>query len=346
MITFSTKTYTAGLVKKSSLPEADVNAIVDDIERFNSMVWASVVDLRKPYVPGSGSLHVRLKGYYGCTDYFATSVEATQKELINSAKECLQLRIEALEEKVSQMEAKLKKLEKSLGKMSKVKENLKARSLARKNGTKVPAFKKSFGGWITTMGANDGNLQFVVGLKSKSKKVRKPTVYDNEYLFELNFVDPYIRKKKAAIGQIRGRIFNTQSLLAKLKTQQKEQKYSICFGGRKLLREKNRHDIEVKAKAETKAKANPIPVAIASEKVINIAENEALQKAAFQRKRFRPMLLAGRADAIQGNFVVRYDTKTHTLSYRPTTAKKGDKAIEIPNVVFPYGQDKIKDTLI
>lgn len=235
MEVFATKTYTAPYIKKSSLPPDAVKLIEQEIGLYNSMVRNALADARKGKTVSDESQHTEYKKKYKCTDYFVTNVESDYHGILKSAKECLKLRIETQDEKISQLNDKIKDMERSLNKMLKVKENLKARSVARKNNTKVPTFKKAFGGWITTRKAEDQTLQFVVGISSKNKKSKPQTVYNNEYLFELNFVDPYIRNKKAAIGRIKGRLHNAEALMERLEKQLKDEKFSICLGGKKLL---------------------------------------------------------------------------------------------------------------
>ena len=63
----------------------------------------------------------------------------------------------------------------------------------------------------------------------KSKKNNGILVFENEYLFEVLYLDPYIRKKKQTIRQIQGRLHNTKRKLEKLERDLKDKKYHICF---------------------------------------------------------------------------------------------------------------------
>lgn len=127
----------------------------------------------------------------------------------------------------------------------------------------------------------------------------------NDYLFEL-WLDGEIRKLKARVRSLSMRKTHLEARLSGID----KRKYSVCFGTRKLHGKKASYpDLET-------------------------------WQTAWRKKRSRAMMISGRADARQGNFRVRYDSVSHTLTYK---AQSG-KAVTMP-CVFPYGQSYVDEAV-
>ena len=136
-------------------------------------------------------------------------------------------------------------------------------------------------------------------------------IWLNAYLFEHQYVDVQIKRLKAKIGRLNHRLFRTEQKKEKL------QKHipSAVFGSKKLFK----HQF---TKEEYK-------------------NDHKKWKDIFKQKRNKQMMISGRKDAKQGNFVFVYDTKTNSLTY---TSVRG-KEITFKNVLFPYGQEKVNEAV-
>ena len=304
----SVKTYCSTYIKKKSMASSMAAKLETDIFTYNTMLRSMVRDLGLPHSKDEPTIHVQYKNY-GLSDYMVTSMERTASGIRDSAKECLALDIETKEGRIKQANQKIEQLEYQILNMQKIKDSLITRNKARKAGTPIPKFVNYFGSTIYPEPAKDGGLSFTVDFyrgKNRKRK-RSPLFFANEYLFEILYVDPYIKKRKRRINQIKGRIHNLETKLSKLKRDMGSKAYHICFGGKKLMRQRSTV-VDVNAWHD-----------------------------AFTRRRTREMLLVGRHDATQGNFMVKYDCTTRTLSY---TALSGT-VITLPNVHFPYGQEDV-----
>lgn len=296
----------------SKLQEAEqrIKELEDDIQLNSVMVRRMTNDAAKPHPEDADSLHVEYKRKYKLSDYFVTSLTRQVKGIRNAAKECLKLDIETKKQKIEQMEEKIENLNNQIENAQKVKESLVARSRAKNANEQLPPVANYFNSGIKFSSNADRSTSFIVS-KSRSsakKKSRPPLIFENDYLFETLYLDPYIKSRKRQIRQIQGRIHNTKRKIEKLERELKSGKLHICFGGKALLRKRQKADLNVEQ-----------------------------WKNVFKRKRLREMLLVGRKDAVQGNFVVRYDSNSHTLTYLSTKKTK----IVLPGVVFPYGQECI-----
>ena len=309
------------------------------------------------------SFHMRYVKEYDLSHYMVTSLTATAHGIIDAAKEALALNIEEKESQLQQMNEKLAALQKKYDTMLTMKQSLKERSLARKNGDKLPPFKNRWGKFIKSKKQKDGQLAITVdtssGKVSKKKKPKDPLVFENEYLFEHNFVDPYLKRYKRIMGQIRGRIHNMETKIAALKRQQDAGHPSICFGGKKLARQ--RHDLwdmvmpKPFAKDRRKKPADEAGIkdrAKSTKRSLN-RRNEikgfrsqkkdptpgmiAEWRRRHEQSLNREMVLVGRKDLSNGNAMVKYDSNTKALTYKISK----DTVVVFPNVVFPYGQDSV-----
>lgn len=300
------KTYRSVYIKKNSLAPGTAAMLESDIHAYNVLLRSMVCDLGKPLATDDPSIHVQYKRY-GFSDYLVSSMERTAQGMRKSAAECLDLNIKTKEGCIRQTGAKIAKLNLQIQNMQKVKDLLVARSRGRKAGlAHLPNFVNYWGSGICHTAAADGSLSFTVS-HPNSKHRRPPLLFENEYLFELLYVDPYIKKRRRRIKQIEGRIHNLKTQLEKLKRDKEEANYHICFGGKKLLRQRS------------------------------TASDILAWRNTFDRRRTREMVLMGRKDATKGNFMVRYDTKSHALVYNSISGA----GIVLPGVIFPYGQENV-----
>ncbi len=288
--------------------EQRIKELEEDIQLNSVLVRKMTSDVGKPRTDKTESIHLEYKHRYNVSDYFVTNVTRQVKGIRNSAKECLKRNIATCEQKVTQMEKKITGLQDQIKKAQKIKDSLIARSKAKKENQKLPPIANYFNSGIKFSANMDGSTSFTISRRhcSGKKKGYAPSVFENEYLFETLYLDPYIRNKKRQIRQIQGRIHNTKRRIKRLKRDLKNGKYHLCFGGKKLFRQRY-------------------------EKGLDLSK----WKAAFKRRRLREMLLVGRKDASQGNFLVRYDSKKHILTYLSTKKTK----VVLPGVIFPYGQE-------
>src|SRR5690606_20206971 len=70
-------------------------------------------------------------------------------------------------------------------------------------------------------------------------------------------------------------------------------------------------------------------------------DDHALWREDWSQARYNQMTISGRKDAKYGNFVFSYEPETKSLHF---TTPNGT-AIEIPNLVFPYGQENVEHAI-
>ena len=296
------KTYASNYIKKTALATGDADILSGDILTFNTMLHCMVVDLGKPASPDEESIHRRYK-QCGLTDYFVTSLERAAGGIRSAAKEALTLDIKTKEQQLARIDENIAKKTQRLKVLYLAKESLKARSRARKAEAPLPPFHNSFGCLVKPerMGSD---IRFTV----KSIHGKRPDqIFENEYLFETLYLDPRIRRLKSALHNMEHRKHNLQSRLARLKREAKAGIYHICYGGKKIFRRRKS------------------------------AKNYNEWCDTLRRLRRRDMLLVGRHDASQGNWLVGYDPTTGTLTYRSIDGRR----VNLPGVWFPYGQENI-----
>ena len=260
---------------------------------------------------GAPSVHTQLKDKYLVSDYFVTSVESGAKGIKKSNQAALDRCIEKQESIVAQLEERIKFLAQKIANLEKDKKSLIERSKARKEGGRVPVFHSYRGSPTYAKDIQEGDqvrTEFTVEhFFAKKKPGYKPKVFANDYLYELLYVDPKLHKLRQQKGQIQGRLNAARGHLEALKRKKEEKQYATSLVSWKKLHQW---------------------------RDLSDAERDKL----FKENRMQQMVLAGRHDAKQGNWMVKYDTNTRTLTYRPA---KGSDAVTIPNVVFPYGQELI-----
>jgi IS605 OrfB family transposase len=145
-----------------------------------------------------------------------------------------------------------------------------------------------------------GNF-FVVEYKKETK------LFYNGYLFEHVYLEPKIKFIRAQLGRFQTKLNRYQQQLEKLKTTF----HGACFGTKDLFKAQHTVDRYIK--------------------------NHKVWKRTFEKARYNRMLISGRKDAKDGNFVFRYDVTTHTLHFQTIDGK----AITLSGVTFPYGQKRV-----
>ena len=136
---------------------------------------------------------------------------------------------------------------------------------------------------------------------------QKKRHFETLYLFEHQWLDPRIRNLKNWIARMEHK---QEQLEIKQKQLRDGKKLKVHFGGKKLCKKRNLPE-----------------------------RHRALEKRRNQR-----MMIAGRKDGKNGNFVFHYDLVTNELSYRSMTDWNGKK-IYFQGVIFPYGQELIEEYL-
>ncbi len=245
------------------------------------------------------SIHMFLKSQFHVSDYFINSARQEAKATYRSAMEVLTLQKESLESRIKQMEKKVKETNKRLEHLEKEKQ-----SLIKRSKTGKGRFASYRGGRESEL--NPGIFQV---------RYKKKTVcYENQYLFEVQYLDPEIKKLKARLRMISQRIDSNRCRLQKVEEKIENHLPSVCFGSKQLFKKQN-----------------------------TVYKNQHEDwKRAIYKGRNPGMTISGRKDATQGNFLFKYDGQAKDLTYRTT---KG-KTIVLKNVTFPYGQEFVEQAVL
>ena len=313
------------LFSKYTKPDA-MDSIKTDIVRYNKIkcyAFSLIVKMGgdKPLSDGT-SIHNHLKDKFDVNDHFANAAKREAVASYKSAMECLKLNAETLESKIKQEDKKLSSEQKRLGHLKEEKASLVNRSLHRKSGSKRKVKFKSYRGGNESE-TSEGYFQV--------RKGKKVTTYKNQYLFEVQYLTPEIKRVEHRIHCIEQRRTRHEHELERIKSQIDNGRPSVCFGGRKLFKQQNTiyagiHDKWLKE---------------------------------YRSRRNNGMTIPGRKGIIQGNCVVRYDTDTKILSYDSMTripvktksSKTKKESVlravtyEIKGVEFPYGQVFVNDAI-
>lgn len=295
--------------KYIKLSDSDMDLVKQDIEKFNTMKRKAFVMIREmdgdlPIPPFSRfnsyteerSIHLLLKDVVNCNDYFRNSAREEAKAAYKSALELMKLNEEELKSKISQIDKKISDNERLLKNLLKEKESLIKRSKLKKSGSKRKA------GFASYRGGREKEISDnVFTVRTNHKEI----VYPNAYLFEVQYLDPKIRKIKSRIRNIKNRREKCIIKLNKLHKRSEDKDVSVCFGSKALFKKQN-----------------------------TVYDDHKEWLKVFRKNRNKGMTVSGRSDAVQGNFVFRYDSMNHTLRYKSMSGKE----ILLNNVVFPYGQ--------
>jgi len=280
----------------------DIDIIKEELELFNTIKRVAFSNVRilggdKP-VKENLSIHMFLKSQFHVSDYFINSARQEAKAAYRSAMEVLVLQKENLESRIKQMEKKVKETNKRLEHLEKEKQSLIKRS------------KTGKGRFASYRGSRESELNpgiFQVRYKKKT------VCYENQYLFEVQYLDPEIKKLKARLRMINQRIESNRCKLQKVEARIDDHLPSVCFGSKQLFKKQN-----------------------------TVYKNQHEDwKRAMHKGRNPGMTISGRKDATQGNFLFKYDVKTKDLTYRTTQGE----TIVLKNVTFPYGQGLVEQAV-
>lgn len=147
---------------------------------------------------------------------------------------------------------------------------------------------------------------FVVKWKEKTD------LYQHAYQFEHEYLDVQLKKLKAKIGFLTFKLHRFEEELKRLKTKVS----SVTFGSKKLF--KSQFTIET------------------------YRNDHASWVKQWEQSRYRSMTISGRKDSASGNFVFHYNDKSHVLHFKTPSGV----FVEIQNLSFPYGQDKVNQAVL
>ena len=287
-------------IYKDKLNKDVVESITNDKELFNKIVRRAYniqynISFNKKIY--SKSVHMTIKSEFGINnDYYINSAVQEAKSLISSQVELKKLYIKNSEIEIKERNKKIKEVEKQLKNKEKVKQSIIKISKAIKSEKKIPKFS-TYKGSVEFMEINDGEITF--GIRRRNNE---PLLF-NIYTFEVCYVDKKIRELKNRLKQLKFGLKRAENKLDKLKNNLPKR---VCFGGKDFFKKLHTTDI-----GYTKWKEE------------------------LNYRRNKQMLISGRKDAKQGNFVFRYNNNTLSL----TSIDK--KTIEINNVYFPYEQEYV-----
>ena len=278
----------------TSVVPAELCIIKHDLCLFNQMertAFSCVKNLGgdKPLEDGT-SIHMYLKETFHVSDYFANSARQEAKAIFKSAMERLSSCKDDLDSRIKQMEKKIKRTNSRLKHLEDEK-----LSLIKRSKTGKGKFKSYKGGRESE---KDG--VFYV------RRGKHKDIYENAYLFEVQYLNSEIKKLKSRIRFIAQRKTSCECKLEKLKKVIENHTPSVCFGSRKFFKKQN-----------------------------TVYQNHEDWKHTYHKRRSYGMTISGRKDASQGNFVFRYDEKSHTLTYKSMSGKE----VILTHVTFPYGQE-------
>ena len=304
-----------------------IDSIKEDIIRYNKIkhyAFSLIVKMGGDKLLPSGiSIHNHLKNKFNINDHFANAAKREAVASYKSAIECLKLNAETLESKIKQENKKLSSEQKRLNHLKEEKTSLINRSICQKSTPNKNVKFKSY------QGGNESEISHGVFQVRKGKNV---TIYENQYLFEIQYLNPEIKRVEHRIHCIKQRITRHEHELERINSQINRGRPSVCFGSRKLFKQQNtiyagRHDEWIKK---------------------------------YRIRRNNGMTIPGRTGIIQGNCIFRYDINTKTLCYDSmdrivvktnyVNAKKKSvlRAVtyKINDVEFPYGQKLVNDAMI
>ena len=320
MCAFSNRIY------KATLSKNVVSEIDNTIKTYNDMkhkAYALTYNLKYKAQEYYKSVQLLLKDKFETSDYYINSARKEAESLLSSQKEKLKLDISNLENQIKVRNKKIKDTQKALENKLKIKNSLIQISKVIKENKalekeysefklknpsskkklklkKLPKFKTYKGAREYLL--DEENLVFAVRRNKKDD-----LIFDNMYTFEVCYLNNQIKKLKNRLKQLKFGLTRATNKLKRLKEGPLKQ---VCFGSRKLFKKQFSTNIK-----------------------------HSIWKDSFNKARNRKIAISGRKDAVQGNFVFRYDENKLTF-----TSTNGVK-IEIDNLLFPYGQDKVNTAL-
>ncbi|MDC3425627.1 transposase, partial [Aquibacillus sp. 3ASR75-11] len=140
-------------------------------------------------------------------------------------------------------------------------------------------------------------------------KYRKRTdIYDHPYQFEHSYLEPEIKRLEARLGFLTFKRHKLEQDLQRLQTIIP----SVVFGTKRLFQSQYTNDKYMDDRQQWLNK--------------------------WKQARYHTMTISGRKDGSSGNFVFHYHPEHRTLHFKTPEGKE----IEIPNLHFSYGQEKVK----
>ena len=316
--------------KHIPLKEIDnANALIHDIELFNKIVHTAcrlktaarrsgkseraknsdgkIVDLRKKEnkelrEKQPPTIHMQMKNRFSTNDYFTNSACRTADAAIKSQEELSKLYTDNKKDKHDAVKKKRDKYNKWLDELKALKATMIERSKACKEGRKAPDPKLS-NHYIWYDKKHDIFCLCSSKTDPNNKDWDVVWAWQNDYLFELQYLDPEIKKVESIINSLQKKYVRLSIEIERLKTEVR----GICFGTRKLMKKRTTVYVDKKA-----------------------------WKSTWQKKRSKGMTLSGRKDAAGGNFMVRYIPETGILTYHAQNGTDVRMKVE-----FPHGQELV-----
>lgn len=301
----SMKCYFSNRIYKSKIGETNLESLNLTHEIYNKALHSvynkQVLESRaisNGKILKKTNYHKWLKETFKLDDYYANSIFQESKAILSSQAELRELYISQVELDIKAIEKKISSTKARQTVLQKIKNSLKK--------TGKPEFNKT-GEFVLN---NDNSITRVLNFlnKKKSKKVE----YKDIYTFEVEYLNPQLKKIKGRLGSLKFKLDKLKYKLSRLKNK----KYipSIVSGGKNLIRKYHNEKLPNKKK-----------------KLIN----------EFRYKRNKSFSVSGRKDARFGNFIFKYNHIDKELKI--TAINK--QSITLNNVHFPYGQDEISKYL-
>ena len=317
---FSNRIYKATL-SKSVLFE--INSTIDISNDMKHKAYALIYNTKYKAQKHDKSIQLLLKDEFSTSDYYVNSARKEAESVLSSQEEKLKLDISNLENEIKTRNKKIKDTEKALDNKLKIKSSLiKISKVIKENkileleynkfklenpNSKKKLKLKKLPKFKTYKGAREYLIDEESLIFGVRRRKKDDLVFDNMYTFEVCYLNNQIKKLNNRLKQLKFGLNRAENKLNKLQNNLPKQ---VCFGGSKLFKKQFTTDIK-----------------------------HSDWKDSFYKARHKKVTISGRKDANQGNFVFRYNNKKLTF-----TSINGVK-VEIDNLYFPYGQDKVVTAL-
>lgn len=301
----SMKCYFSNRIYKSKLDKKDLELLNLTHQTYNKALYSvynkQILESRaisNGKKINKTNYHKWLKEEFKLDDYYANSIFQESKAILSSQTELRELYISQVEIDIKELEKKIKSTKSRQTVLQKIKNSLKKTGVPKFNNTGEFVLNK------------DKSVTRVLNFLNK-KKSRK-LEYKDIYTFEVEYLNPQLKKISARIGQLKFKLDKLKYKLSRLKNK----KYipSIVFGSKELIRKYHNEKLPNKKK-----------------RLIN----------EFKYKRNKSFSVSGRKDAGFGNFIFKYNHKDKELNI--TTINK--QSVILKNVTFPYGGEDINKYL-
>ena len=235
--------------------------------------------------------------------YLRNTAIQDAKAVYKSQQELVKLQIDNLEEKINKVDNKILKTKQQKDKLQEMKDQLKLGYIPIGNkGRKYKLLEN--GSVVVTYGKGKkkrSKNNQDIHNNTKTNTNLNQVVYDNIYVFETQYISSKIKLLRQRIGVL---TFKKNKLQDKLnKISRSTYVPNVIFGSKKLQKQ------SVLSKSKRKE---------------------------WLSKRYNRLEISGRCDSIVGNFIFEYQPELEKLIITVDKVK-----YDIPNVKFPYGQDKI-----